>query len=422
MHKKNSLEKRLIGNKKILLIFSILAVVAVSGCISSLGLGPQQQTVEAPNDVMSFSDNTVIPNPPILTGDTFTTDFTIKNLDNFDDAKNVKIELYDWGVCTPSSCNPAPPVWESIDSAKLQTSYSASFNDISPNDVQQVECQFKSPSSEKIGGLSANCPIRYKLTYDFSGITTTELNVISNNKSQAMQRAGQTPSTTSTQSKSRGPIKVDFSFGVNQPVRTSTIDADPAKSSIIKIPMYITVENKGSGKIPKTTDVFVLDKTKKCENFKSGNCYYDKEMFFCNNGNIENCASDKYDIKKNPDFNSWFDSFCTDNKGCTNKLVIDLTIKIPAALTSSGTTSTCEEIKCDGFFTGSADGTDNCKLTLTKKIDFVKDKSQIFRCELTSPSDSVVTDMKTYSIQSNVSYTYQLDNDFSVAIKPMTFG
>lgn len=396
------------------LLFLVILIVAVSGCISNLGLGPQQQTVEAPNDVMAFSDSTVIPNPPILTGDTFTTSFAMKNLDEFDDAKNVKIELYDWGVCAPSSCNPSD--W-GIDGKK--TSYSIAFNDISPKDVQQIECQFKSPPSEKIGGLQANCPIRYKLTYDFSGITTTELNVISNKKFQEMQRAGQTPFVSSTQSKSRGPIKVDFSFGVNQPVRTSTIDADTSKSNIIKIPMYITVENKGSGKAVLGSAAFVSN-NKKCTDsgglpFNSGDCFGNKaDTYFCNNGNIEHCG-------KNTDSSKSVDTSLCNNNGCI-KSNTELNIKIPAALTSSGDTTKCGEIICDGFFTGSAEGTDKCKLTLTKKIDFVKDKSQIFRCELTSPSDTTVSEQKVYSIQSEVKYTYQIDNDFNVAIRPMTFG
>lgn len=409
--KKQKTSKTTASKKNILLILSILAVVAVSGCISLGDLfGSSETKVEASPDVMSFSDSTVIPNPPILTGDTFTTSFAMKNLDEFEDAKNVKIELYDWGVCTPSSCIPSKKDnvgWDAIDNTKSQTSYSAAFNDISPKDVQQIECQFKSPSSEKIGGLDARCPIRYKLTYDFSGITTTELNIISNKKFQDMQRAGQTPSVTSTQSKSRGPIKVDFSFGVNQPARTSSADSE------IKIPMYIRVENKGSGKTGQTA----ITKTVCQKQGVKGNSACESMG--------GKCLSSTCGLKRE-------DKGCSDQPaasgdcGCTATCDIgssfNMSVKIPAALTSSGKTDKCSEIICDGFFSGSADGTDTCKLTLTSKADFVKDKSQVFRCELTSPDEKVVTDMKTYSIQSEVKYTYQIDNDFNVAIRPMTFG
>lgn len=394
------------NSKQIFLFFSILAVVAASGCVSFGGGG--EQTVEAPNDVMSFSDSTVIPSPPILTGDTFTTSFAVKNLDEFEDANNVKLELYDWGVCAPSSCS-SPPGWKSIDSAKLQTSYSASLGAVSPQDVQQVECQFKSPSSEKIGGIAARCPIRYKLTYDFSGITTTELNIISNKKFQEMQRAGQTPSASSVQSKSRGPIKVDFSFGVNQPARASTIDiTDPLKNNIVKIPMYIAVENKGSGKIGQTT----ISKTVCQKQGVTGNSACESIGGKCSSSTCSKGCGD------NPAASG--DCGCTAT--CNIGSSFNMSIKIPTVLTSSGKTDKCSEITCDGFFTGSADGADGCKLILSKNIEFVKDKSQVFRCELTSPSDAVVPEQKTYSIQSEVKYTYEIDNDFSVAIKPMTVG
>lgn len=415
--KKQETGKTVAGKKNIFLFLSILAIVAVSGCISVGDLfGSGTTTVEASSDVMSFSDSTVIPNPPILTGDTFTTDFTIKNLDEFEDAKNVKLDLYDWGVCIPSSCS-SPSGWDAIDSTKLQTSYSASLNGISPNDVQQVECQFRSPSSEKIGGLDAKCPVRYKLTYDFSGITTTDLNVISNKKFQEMSRAGQTSVVTSVQSKSRGPIKVDFSFGVNQPVRTSSADSE------VKIPMYVRIENKGTGTATKEPDsIFNKEEGKKCKtsgNLEpiSGQCFGNgKNTFFCNNGNIELCGS-------NRDTNIKIDSsLCIDNSGCKKSKNFELNIKIPKDIVEG---KDCTKIECDKSFVGVEDDTkNNCILTLKadKSIDFVKDKSEVFRCELTSPADSVVPEQKTYSIQSEVKYTYQIDNDFSVAIKPMTFG
>ncbi len=441
---KNSLKKA--GRReKIFLLLSVLAVVAVSGCVSLGNLfGSGETTVEASNDVMAVSDSTVIPTPPILTGDIFTTSFIAKNLDDLEDAQNVKVRLYDWGACEPSSCTPAKSGdvgWDVIDGKK--SSYSASFGAVSPRDIQQIECQFKAPSAQQIGGIAARCPIRYKLTYDFSGVTTTELNVISNTKFHEMQRAGQTPVTQSVQSKSRGPIKVDFSFGVNQPVRTSAIEADPSKSNTVKIPMYIRVENKGSGKIVQQTTSSAASTTptgnaitvqttlsaEKCKTsdnieFDSGACFGNKkETYFCNNGNIEYCGKNK-----NTDVNV-DDSLCKVNKGCVKSNTIpsdsasvdtasSVTLKITVPKDLVGD---CTKLDCDGYFNTVANG-DNCELTLNKKVDFVKDKSQVFRCELTSPEEKVVTDLKTYTIQSEAGYTYQIDNDFSVAISPMAFG
>ncbi len=559
----------------ILLFLSIIAVVAVSGCVSFGSLfGSSTTTVEASNDVMAVSDSTVIPTPPILTGDIFTTSFVAKNLDDLEDAQNVKVRLYDWGACAPSAC---------LEKSKDGYSYGKDYGSISPKDVQQVECQFKAPSAQQIGGIAAKCPIRYKLTYDFSGITTTELNVISNSKFREMQRAGQTPTVNSVQSKSRGPIKVNFDFGVNQPVRTSTIDADPAKSNIIKIPMYIRVENKGSGKIlqsalsaaatPPTGGAISVQKSSilpsfitmaaaasECTDTDNGENYNAKGIckdsrfeysdycdrngklveYFCD-GQYSSYCDGKIDIACPAGCN---DGMCIDaspsdfdfsvsasptsatvtqggslttmitaklKSGAAESVVFSCPSGLPAGasckfspdgatLSSSGTTSiltvstspktpagtyavtissgslsglkksatfsltvnpsgtapqpsaqplatsthstqtdvspvslkiiipkelagACAELDCNGYFDGKEEG-GKCVLALKtdKKIDFVKDKSQVFRCELTSPSDSVVTDLKTYSIQSEASYTYQIDSDFNVAISPMAFG
>ncbi len=379
-----------------LLLFLVVLVVAVSGCISNLGFGSQLVEVEAPNDVMVFQDNAVIPNPPVLTGDTFTTVFNIKNLDELEYGEDVWLSLYDWGVCAPTSCIPGESSriaegttctgsekngtlvctagvtetigWKKIDFNSLKSSYSAGFGDISPQDIQHIECQFKVPTAEKIGGMNANCHVGYNMIYDFNGITTAELNVISNTKFQEMQRAGQATTVTPVQSKSRGPIKVDLSFGATQPVKTSATD------NTVKIPLYIKIENKGVGDVK-------ID---------------------------ANSAS----------YGVWLNVF------------------VPSEIVPQ---KDCEAFKCEDWLTGGyahkkVEGSDapendksKCALTLNddKKITkdmFVKGKTQSFRCELTSPDKNIVPEMKTYSIQSEVRYTYQLDNDFNVAIKPMTFG
>jgi hypothetical protein len=386
-NKKNSGKKTL---NSALLLLLVASVVAVSGCISNLGFGSQPVKVEAPNDVMVFQDNVVIPNPPVLTGDTFTTAFNIKNLDELEYARETKLLLYDWGVCTPSLCIPGEALttaegtscsgseadgtlictsgvketigWETIDTNKLKSSYSAGFGDVSPQDIQHIECQFKVPSADKIGGMDARCPVRYSMIYDFKGITTTDLNVISNTKFQEMQRAGQTPTVTPVQSKSRGPIKVDLSFGTTQPVKTSSAGND------VKIPMYIKIENKGAGNVKIETDA----------------------------------ESASY--------------------------LVSLRILVPSELVPD---KNCEAFKCEEWLTGkqaTLEGggydTNKCVLLLDndKKITkdmFVKGKTQSFKCEFTSPDEKTVPELKTYSMQAITGYTYQVDNDFNVAIKPL---
>lgn len=206
-----------------------MSILFTSGCVFP---GQQnQQTVEAPEDVMVFSDITVIPTPPVIASDVFTTYFTIENKAELEDARSVWLSLYDWGMCEPTTnCPPKKGM---------------SFGDISPGDIQSIECQFKAPSSSVIGGMQASCPIRYKLFYEFWSNTQTDITVISDEKFREMQRAGQTPSIVSTQVKSRGPVKVNFDVAATQPVRTSTA------TNTVSIPIYITIEDKGTGTIKK---------------------------------------------------------------------------------------------------------------------------------------------------------------------------
>jgi len=223
--------------KNLKFLIFVFIIVFVSGCVSG-----GEETIEASHDVLRFGEITTIPIPPVFAGDTFSTSFEIENLDDFEDAKNVNLILYDWGICKPISGKPGN--WISGN----KESYLKNFGEIMPKDVKFIECQFQSPSQEEIAGMKATCPIRFSLSYDFSGTTTTDVMIISDDKYRNLQKSGKTPKTVSTQTKSRGPIKVDFEFLTDQPIRTSS------KLTERKIPMYIRIENKGKGKIQQTEE------------------------------------------------------------------------------------------------------------------------------------------------------------------------
>lgn len=334
--------KRLKKIPLFLLLVGLPLVVAVSGCVFP---GQQnQQTVEAPEDVMVFSDITVIPTPPVTASDVFTTYFTIENKAELEDAGNVTISLYDSGMCISLTKNCSNIMY---------------FGDISPGDVQTIECQFKAPSSTAIGGMQASCPIRYKLSYRFYSLTQADITVISDEKFREMQRAGQTPSVVPAQTKTRGPLKINFDVAVTQPVRTSTT------ANTVSIPVFITIEDKGTGMMDYLKDVVLL---KEGETIK--------------------------EVEKNTSI---------------------LSLSIPKDLAPD---KNCDNLKlrCGDTMEYKGEFLGMCVFANIKKIEFVKGKSQPIQCVLQSPSD--VTDMKTYYIKGITSYTYEIYKDVKVAIKP----
>ena len=105
-----------------------------------------------------------------------------------------------------------------------------------PLQTELIEWQLSAPTNEQLGNMPGSCGIKYKINYDFTAKTQASVDVINADKLSQMQRAGETPSASPTQSVGIGPIKVFFDFGASQPVRSGDI-----------LPVFITVEDRGSG-------------------------------------------------------------------------------------------------------------------------------------------------------------------------------
>ncbi len=87
------------------LLFLVVAVVAVSGCIipgidvSSMFPQFRPATTEASSDLITTQNLNVIPNPPISAENAFTVSFEVKNNDENEEVDNVNIQRYDSGKC-----------------------------------------------------------------------------------------------------------------------------------------------------------------------------------------------------------------------------------------------------------------------------------------------------------------------------------
>lgn len=117
--------------------------------------------------------------------------------------------------------------------AAAQTGFPKTFF---PQQTEYVQWTFTAPDNDAIAGMPAECPIRYKVSYDFSAMTRVDVTVMNKDKLMAQYRAGKTPTITPVAQQATGPIKISISFGAQQPITGDS-----------KLPVLITVEDKGTG-------------------------------------------------------------------------------------------------------------------------------------------------------------------------------
>lgn len=193
-----------------------------------------------------------------------------------------------------------------------------------PQQTETMEWWFEAPTNAQIVNMPYTCPIRYKIEYGMTAKTQTEVTVVDEAKLRELQRSGQYQQITPKQNVYMGPVKIFFEFGLPQPVKEGDV-----------MPLFITVEDKGSGRIT----------------------------------------------------------------GGGNVATGNLKIKLPSGFTVKS---------CDKF-----SGT--TELTNTQQIPIIKKKSPQLRCAVQVPS---VTDLRTYYIQAELTYVYELDYQQDVQINP----
>ncbi len=140
------------------------------------------------------------------------------------------------GVCCVCDISSQPIDTSVSSSAASTTADSKKFPSFFPLQTELIELSLKAPSNSGMGNMPRDCGIKYKINYDFTSRTQTDVSVISESKMTEMQRAGQAPSANPTQSVGVGPIKVFFDFGVKQPLKSKDV-----------LPIFITVEDRGAG-------------------------------------------------------------------------------------------------------------------------------------------------------------------------------
>jgi len=217
------------------IVFGLILILLISGCTglpNVFGLfeeGPEVK--ELPPDVIVVQNINVIPPPPINSDDQFSVSFEISNQEEIKEIEKVSYALLDDGLCNTTPERP-----------------SDSFENFVPGEIEFVEWTFDSPSSKDIGGLSTTCPVRFKVNYSFEAVSEIEVNVVSEDRYNQLQRSGEFTAFTPTLTMGRGPIKIYIDFGATLPIRASTSENKRI------LPVYITVEDKGTGLLPQIPD------------------------------------------------------------------------------------------------------------------------------------------------------------------------
>jgi len=210
-------------------VLALFLILLVSGCAGMPDIfsglipgGNKVNKTELSPDLIIIQNLNVIPNPPIYAGDTFTVSFEVKNQDDLNEVNNVGYTLFDSGLCN----------WQTGDSV----SGSVSGGKLSPLQTELYQWTFLAPDNNLIAHLSATCPIRFKVTYAYQSNSSADVDIISIDRLNQLQRTGTAPSFTPSNVVGRGPVKIYFTFGSEMPVRSGN-----------KLSVFINVVDKGTG-------------------------------------------------------------------------------------------------------------------------------------------------------------------------------
>lgn len=220
------------------LIMVVFSMLLVSGCVNFPGFrfGQQGTVVEAPDDVLLIKNVQIVPNPPIPAASSFDLTFLVENTGDAEtgkEARNTKIYAFDWGRCRPD-----PSVEKTSDGQLI------GIPGQEPNGVTifpgggavLVEWPFFAPTNEQLGRVQGTCTLRYKVGYNFSAFTITDLSVVDEERLRQANRAGETVEVVPVTSRSKGPLKIDVAIGADQPAREGAT-----------VPLNIIVEDRGVG-------------------------------------------------------------------------------------------------------------------------------------------------------------------------------
>lgn len=203
----------------------VLLTVFLVGCVQLSNfntlLGGQQQVESQPEDVLLIKDLLVIPKSPVTAGSEFTMTYQVNNVLTSPGAKEIDgatAEIYDSGRCKAGEAK-------------------KSLGKLFPGSTEIVGWKFTAPSNSELGGLEATCHIRFKISYRYDALSVIDATVVSKEKYEKSQRAGETLSAIPKIQQAAGPVKISVNYDGNpQPFIAGT-----------NVPVSIIIRDLGNG-------------------------------------------------------------------------------------------------------------------------------------------------------------------------------
>ena len=235
----------------------LVPVILVSGCVSdidSILAGIEEtQTKELPPDLVTVENINVIPSE-VLSGSRFDVSFEVRHQGDPAQSDPVFVDLcfYDWGKCTPvfegndgntesgTTGSFSPWTGQSPGSqsgeSELSSACEGNVKNMFPQQVIFVQQSFKAPSSGEIGGMEAECPIRFKVRYSAEASTRLSFDAISEDRYMELVRSGKNFYPKIQQVVGQGPVKIYFQIPKGQVFRSGQ-----------RVTFLVYAKNKGSG-------------------------------------------------------------------------------------------------------------------------------------------------------------------------------
>ncbi len=187
-----------------------LAVILISGCTTFPGISSgmkKPKTVEETHDLVVIDDIRVIPSVIYPDMDVFV-NFRVKHVGDpkTSDPVEVDIEAYDFGPCEFKDL-----VCDNNNNNKCKEI------PVNPQETKYFEIKLKAPNEETVAGLPKKCPVRIKVSYEYTAKTQVEAYVMTQDKFKELGMAGKSPYYAPTQKVGIGPVKIYFEFVQPQP-------------------------------------------------------------------------------------------------------------------------------------------------------------------------------------------------------------
>lgn len=178
----------------------VLLVVLLMGCVQFSNfntlLGGAAQEESKPEDVLLIKDLLVIPKSPVTAGSEFTLTYQVNSVLTAPGSKEIDgatAEAYDSGRCKASEAK-------------------KSLGKLFPGSTEIVSWKFTTPSNSDLGGLEAACNVRFKISYKYDALSVIDATIVSKEKYEKSQRAGETLSVIPKIQKGAGPVKINIGY------------------------------------------------------------------------------------------------------------------------------------------------------------------------------------------------------------------